>query len=52
MEMTAMKNIENKENYEIPEVSVVEFKTEDVLTVSGGCGVSRGLFPGEMLKEP
>ena len=36
MEMTAMKNIEKRENYEIPEVSVVEFKTEDVLTVSGG----------------
>ena len=33
-----MKNIDNKENYEIPEVSVVEFKTEDVLTVSGGGG--------------
>ena len=36
MEMTAMKNIENKENNEIPEVTVVEFKTEDLITVSGG----------------
>ena len=31
-----MKNTDKKEIYKLPEVAVVEFVSEDVLTVSGG----------------
>ena len=36
MEMTEMKNTDHKEIYKFPEITVVEFVIDDVLTVSGG----------------